>query len=581
MRVSAETTPTISDGIISGIVFQDGRENDGGYQGSSFDNPIRCSAVSLTPEPNIDLGAGNGMPIWTNTDANGAYSFAGLPTNSNQYIVKIDSIPNALGGNAAFSMTDPADALSPNPVDGEAIFLLEDSQTIFSNQDFGVAAVAVDTFPSISGYIWGDDDLDGDSMMDGIDSPLVGVTVTVEMPGFPNNPPFSVQTNVFGYYEFGFLPANFFPDANCQTPHIGSQYIISVDTSTITGNYNPIPNYDPDNDGDTIATVQAELWDEIVIENVNFSFPLLEIDILGELEGSIYSDNDYDGTYSNGDTPYACTIVRLYPPSNVDLGSGVGQPVEQFTNAAGEYYFDMLPPDATYTVEVGSPNLYYSPSVSPFGLPDIPSDPSASAMLTVDINQPDHIQNFGYEPAVFDAISMISGQIWGDNNGDGTGVFDPSDQYLENLTVTLTPNSGTDVGAGPGIPVSVTTDESGWYYFEGVPYVQNPSQAPIYPTCVTPSDPLYTISVDTTTLPPEFAPETTYEPDNGNDATWETEHNLFNFSQSGNFSFAQATVTSIEMSNAVIHPPVTNVLVFLLAALILLCASYRLVIPHE
>lgn len=72
--------------------------------------------------------------------------------------------------------------------------------------------------------------------------------------------------------------------------------------------------------------------------------------------------------------------------------------------------------------------------------------------------------------------------VWRDINGDG--VQDSGEPGIPNVSVILFPPAGVDVGGGAGLPVTNTTDSSGYYLFTGIP-----------------ADGTYTVTVLTATLP--------------------------------------------------------------------------------
>jgi len=72
--------------------------------------------------------------------------------------------------------------------------------------------------------------------------------------------------------------------------------------------------------------------------------------------------------------------------------------------------------------------------------------------------------------------------VWRDLNGDG--VQDPGEPGVADVTVTITPPTGVDLGLGAGVAISTFTDANGFYLFKGLPASGN-----------------YTVAVTTSTLP--------------------------------------------------------------------------------
>ena len=74
----------------------------------------------------------------------------------------------------------------------------------------------------------------------------------------------------------------------------------------------------------------------------------------------------------------------------------------------------------------------------------------------------DNSNDFGFAPP-----GVIGNRIWLDLDGDGNQ--DANEDGIANLTVTLTPPAGIDLGAGPGMAVMTITDNDGNYLFKDVP----------------------------------------------------------------------------------------------------------------
>lgn len=64
-------------------------------------------------------------------------------------------------------------------------------------------------------------------------------------------------------------------------------------------------------------------------------------------------------------------------------------------------------------------------------------------------------------------VGSIGDQVWLDE--DGNGVFDAGEDGIAGMTVILTPPAGVDLGAGPGVAITTTTDANGQYIFTGLP----------------------------------------------------------------------------------------------------------------
>ncbi len=138
--------------------------------------------------------------------------------------------------------------------------------------------------------------------------------------------------------------------------------------------------------------------------------------------------------------------------------------------------------------------------------------PPGSTIVKLDETDPDYptdfIQTDGVDPNPVIAVAGITvdagddGFYQGNSIGDTVyqeqdgvvGVQDGTDPGIPNLTVTLTPPAGVDLGLGSGVPIDTITDASGQYSFVGLP------------------DGTYTITVQQPTGSTQ-----TEDPDGGND----------------------------------------------------------------
>jgi len=212
----------------------------------------------------------------------------------------------------------------------------------------------------------------------------------------------------------------------------------------------------------------------------------------------VWVDLDKDGIQDANEDPISGVTVTLTPPSGIDIGAGIGSPISTITDINGGYLFPDLPPftdpDTSLgyivavdpgTIPTGYNQTYDEGPNGATGVLDHTSDP-----IQLDPEEFHETADFGYAPD----DGAIGDTIWIDANGDG--VQDLGEQGIPNVTVTLTPAPGLDLGNGPGIPVVTTTDPNGKYLFTNLPLNQ-----------------VYVVTVDETTLPAGY----TSDPDGDGD----------------------------------------------------------------
>jgi len=141
--------------------------------------------VTITPAPDVDLGAGPGVPISTVTDANGKYLFPNLPLDET-YIVEVDTTTLPAGyTNGPSNLGDP-DVRDGNSAvaDNQTTVVLTTDDPVNLDADFGYLPPA-DQNNSVGNVIWIDADGDGNGPVgagDGSDTGeqvVPGVTVSL------------------------------------------------------------------------------------------------------------------------------------------------------------------------------------------------------------------------------------------------------------------------------------------------------------------------------------------------------------------------------------------------------------------
>ena len=174
---------------------------------------------------------------------------------------------------------------------------------------------------------------------------------------------------------------------------------------------------------------------------------------------TIWHDIDNDGVVDPGEG-LAGVTVTLTPPADVDLGNGLGQPVEVVTGPDGEYVFEGLPP-GDYTVEVNEDDL--PPELQGFNTVDPDGGNDSTATVSLGVGEDNQDQNFAYFHP-----SSIGNYVWDDSNGNG--IQDPDESGHEGITVRLLDGSGNPVmdPIRPGVPYVLPTGPDGEYLFENL-----------------------------------------------------------------------------------------------------------------
>jgi len=205
----------------------------------------------------------------------------------------------------------------------------------------------------------------------------------------------------------------------------------------------------------------------------------------------VWLDLDMDGIQDANEDGIANVTVNLFEDTNGDgviNGAELTTPVASATTGPnGEYLFPDLQPAVTFITGVDVTTLPLG-LVQTFDEGDgLGATDSLSDQIVLDPNEFHETADFGYASPPGDGA--IGDTIWIDADDDG--VQDPGEPGIAGVTVTLTPPSGIDLGAGPGQPISTVTDANGKYLFSGLPV-----------------DQVYLVDVDITTLPTGYVSST-------------------------------------------------------------------------
>ncbi len=385
----------------------------------------------------------------TVTDANGEYTFTGLPAGN--FLVDVDSndLPNGL----ANSVNPPAVALS----EGETI----------ENVDFGYVPAA--NTGLISGEVW--IDANGNGVLDAGEAPISGVTINVFDPNSatPTVPIATTDTALGGSYAITLSGATLVDDLIVT---YDSADVASLPVNLDEGQPTNLPNGVVAYNGNDVDVASDP---DRFIPELDFGFrPETGVN-LGSISGVIYSDVDGSGADYNPsiDGEFVGVTVNL-----LDAGGNII--ASTLTDANGNYSFTGLF-DGSYSVQVSDINNV----LGDLNVNENDIDQTAAMPLVIaggtDINN----VNQGYQSQATNTLSSIGNLIFIDLDEDG--FADDGEPRVAGVTVQCwvdTDNSATpnDPGAvlaindpQPGVDNLVRTvvsDENGEYYCSNLPQGQ-------------------------------------------------------------------------------------------------------------
>ncbi|MFN2304786.1 MAG: SdrD B-like domain-containing protein, partial [Anaerolineales bacterium] len=306
---------------------------------------------------------------------------------------------------------------------------------------------------AIGNYIWLDEDGDGDQ--DAGEAGIPNVEVTLTGNDEDGNPiSLTTYTDANGGYLFDGLP-----------PSDSSGYTI-----TVTPPAGLVQTYDEDGLGtlnNSTTTVVAGEEHLTADFGYNWTSPSdtnsPDADSTGAIGDRVWIDADGDGLQDPGEAGLGGVTVDLYT-AGADGIFGTSDDVlaaTTTTDAAGNYIFDNLDPDA-YVVKVTPPAGYTQTGDPDATLDNQTTSPILLAPGDVYVNA-----DFGYNPS--GDSSTIGDTIWLDEDVDE--VQDVGEAGIPGVTVALILDDGDDVYE-PGIDKIIATDitdEIGQYFFPDLP----------------------------------------------------------------------------------------------------------------
>ena len=340
--------------------------------------------------------------------------------------------------------------ISLDDVSGNTLELIVRAKTTGSTEYYRWDNISiVPNSSQISGNVWADNDSDG--TLNNAEAGIPNVTV-------------NLLTGVGGFIDTTTTDANgdfVFPDLDA------GDYIIGIVPGSLPSDLKP--TYDRDSDTVGLGNQAAMTLGGGDITDANFGYGPDDgnsgggggnTDGNGVISGQIWGDDDSDGTLNNAEAGLADVAVNLV----TSVGSFVDTTT---TDANGDFSFTGLA-GGDYIVGVVTSSPALSGTKATY---DRDSDTAGlgnqAAITLVDDDDVVNDANFGYGPddgntgggGNTDGNGVISGQIWGDDDSDGT--LNNAEVGLEGVNVNLVTSVGSFVD-------STTTDTNGDFSFTGL-----------------------------------------------------------------------------------------------------------------
>ncbi|MGH1384916.1 SdrD B-like domain-containing protein [Kordia sp.] len=191
-----------------------------------------------------------------------------------------------------------------------------------------------------------------------------------------------------------------------------------------------------------------------------------------KIDGTVFDDNNENGTQNSGEANLDAITVTLYADNNNDnvLDSGDTVIDSQVTNSNGSYTFNNVEVAETLvavTVPNNTPTTTYTSTT-----PEVVAVTGSTNDVTVD---------FGINEALIPVNYDVFGTVYDDNNEDA--ILDNGEAGLANVTLTLYADNNADgaLDAGDTVITSTTSGNDGSYSFLHV-CIQNTIVAVTVPT---------------------------------------------------------------------------------------------------
>ncbi|MCO6457238.1 MAG: carboxypeptidase regulatory-like domain-containing protein, partial [Pirellulaceae bacterium] len=424
---------TAGDGIIGDTVFIDTNNNGLLSPGEG----VEGVTVSVRDSN------GNIVAI-TTTDENGNYTFGGLDPNAT-YTVFVDSTTLPNGGVGLANTIDPDGGTGSQSV----VNLMALGGSSY-DQDFGYRMLAMPN--TISGTVWDDSNADG-TLNEVAPNGIPGVTVVLR--DADGNVVATTTTNASGNYSFTNVPD-------------GTYTVDVTDQHNVLAGYwkSDGPNAGMDNNSQ-VDPYSVSVAGGQIDTTADFGY-YVDTAAVGDYVWNDLNGNGLQDANEPGIPGVDVTLTITYP-------NGAVTTLVSTTDANGFYSFGNLLADEDFN-GIGTPGIdeptFVITMATPSGMTltglDVGNDetidsenPTGETIFPI-MGVTDTTIDFGfYGPA------SIGNRVWLDEDGDG--VQDAGEDGIPNVTVTLDPPAGVDLGAGDGVPITTTTGADGSYVFNNLP----------------------------------------------------------------------------------------------------------------
>ncbi|GBF79047.1 Ser-Asp rich fibrinogen-binding, bone sialoprotein-binding protein [Aphanothece sacrum FPU1] len=440
---SGEFNGTLDAGLfrkasLGDFVFED--KNANGIQ-EAGELGISGVTVKLLDGNGKAVLDGNGNPITTTTNANGAYSFTGLIPGS--YSVMFVA-PNGY-------MFSPSNQGNNDALDSDANSNgMTQSVTLTSGEFNGTLDAGLFRKASLGDFVFEDKNANG--IQEAGELGISGVTVKLldgngkaVLDG--NGNPITTTTNANGAYSFtGLIPGSY--SVMFVAPN---GYMFSPSNQ---GNNDAL---DSDADGNGMTQSVTLTSGEF---NGTLDAGLFRKASLGDF---VFEDKNANGIQEAGELGISGVTVKLLDGNGKAVLDGNGNPITTTTNANGAYSFTGLIP-GSYSVMFVAPNGYmFSPSNQ--GNNDALDSDANSNGMTQSVTLTSGEFNGTLDAGLFRKASL-GDFVFEDKNANG--IQEAGELGISGVTVKLLDGNGKAVLDGNGNPITTTTNANGAYSFTGL-----------------------------------------------------------------------------------------------------------------
>ncbi|MEB8432728.1 carboxypeptidase regulatory-like domain-containing protein [Cocleimonas sp. KMM 6892] len=475
--ISNDASVTVVSGSIGSVLWidQDGSQTQEGIEDIIPNVTVNLldgngDPILIDPVTGLVVPAGtpDAIPYSVVTGTDGSYSFDNLPAGD--YQVQVDTSdpdfpPNAsqtydTNGTGTDSISDVTLGAEVDPITGELTNVSSDM-----DQSFGYRQLS-----ALGDYVW--DDVNHDGIQDSGETGIVDVTVTLldasgdpvlSDPADPNSAPITTMTASDGSYSFTDLEPGTY----------------SVSFSTFPTGFIPtLANVGDDTtDSDASAADQATQPVTLAVGETNNTLDL-GLYLPATLSGRLWNDENNDGIQDSGEADVEGVTVTLLDGSGNPILDASNNPITTTTDEFGNYEFTGLVA-GDYSVAFSNLPAGFETTKSGVGSDDAVDSNVGTDGKTTSVTLAAGETNDTLDAGIF-LPATLGNYVWNDLNNDG--IQDPTEEGIENVTVTLLDGSGDPILDENNDLITTTTDENGAYSFTGLAPGDYAVQFSDYPT---------------------------------------------------------------------------------------------------